>query len=67
MQRLLGDMVDAGCTHAVVEATSHGLVMHRLDHCYFDVGVLTNISPDHLDFHGSLEAYRKAKGRCSRC
>jgi len=62
VQRLLGDMVEAGCTHAVVEATSHGLAMHRLDYCAFDVGVLTNITPDHLDFHGSFEAYRKAKG-----
>jgi UDP-N-acetylmuramoyl-L-alanyl-D-glutamate--2,6-diaminopimelate ligase len=62
VQRVLGDMVAAGCTHAVVEATSHGLQLHRLDHCGFDVGVLTNITPDHLDFHGSLEEYRKAKG-----
>jgi len=63
VQRLLGDMVEAGCTHAVVEATSHGLALHRLDHCAFDVGVLTNLSGDHLDFHGSMEAYRRAKGR----
>lgn len=62
VQRLLGDMVEAGCTHAVVEATSHGLALHRLDHCTFDVGVLTNLTPDHLDFHGTFEAYRKAKG-----
>ncbi|MDA0352333.1 MAG: UDP-N-acetylmuramoyl-L-alanyl-D-glutamate--2,6-diaminopimelate ligase [Chloroflexi bacterium] len=62
VQRLLGDMVAAGCTHAVVEATSHGLALHRLDHCYFDVGVLTNVTPDHLDFHGTFESYRKAKG-----
>ena len=62
VQRLLGDMVEAGCTHAVVEATSHGLALHRLDQCYFDVGVLTNVSPDHLDFHGSFAAYRQAKG-----
>ncbi len=62
VQHLLGDMVAAGCTHAVVEATSHGLAMHRMDRCYFDVGVLTNITPDHLDFHGTFEAYRKAKG-----
>lgn len=62
VQRLLGDMVEAGCTHAVVEATSHGLALHRLDQCSFDVGVLTNVTPDHLDFHGSFEEYRKAKG-----
>lgn len=62
IQRLLGDMVDAGCTHVVIEATSHGLQMQRLNHCYFDIGILTNISSDHLDFHGTFESYRKAKG-----
>ncbi len=62
VQRLLGDMVEAGCTHAIIEATSHGLALHRLDECGFDVGVLTNLSPDHLDFHGTFEEYRKAKG-----
>jgi len=62
VQRLLGDMVEAGCTHAIVESTSHGLAMHRLDECAFDVGVFTNLSPDHLDFHGTFEEYRKAKG-----
>jgi UDP-N-acetylmuramoyl-L-alanyl-D-glutamate--2,6-diaminopimelate ligase len=63
VQRLLAEMVDAGCTHAVVEATSHGLELHRLDHCEFDVGVFTNLSGDHLDFHGTFEAYRRAKAR----
>ncbi|MDA1001800.1 MAG: UDP-N-acetylmuramoyl-L-alanyl-D-glutamate--2,6-diaminopimelate ligase [Chloroflexi bacterium] len=63
VQRLLGDMVAAGCTHAVVEATSHGLELHRLDQCAFDVGVLTNLSSDHLDFHGTMDVYRRAKGR----
>ena len=62
VQRLLGDMVEAGCTHAVVEATSHGLALHRLDDVSFDIGVLTNVTPDHLDFHGTFEEYRKAKG-----
>jgi len=62
VQRLLGDMVEAGCTHAIVEATSHGLALHRLDECTFDVGVFTNLSPDHLDFHGTFEEYRKTKG-----
>ncbi|MBM3139518.1 MAG: UDP-N-acetylmuramoyl-L-alanyl-D-glutamate--2,6-diaminopimelate ligase, partial [Chloroflexi bacterium] len=63
VQRLLREMVDAGCTHAVVEATSHGLALHRLDGCEFDVGILTNLTGDHLDFHGSFEEYRRAKGR----
>jgi UDP-N-acetylmuramoyl-L-alanyl-D-glutamate--2,6-diaminopimelate ligase len=63
VQRLLRDMVDAGCSHAVVEATSIGLEWHRVAHCYFDVGVMTNLGADHLDFHGSVESYRDAKAR----
>ena len=60
-QGLLAEMVDAGCTHAVLESTSHGLALHRLDHCEFDVGVFTGLSDDHLDFHGTREAYLDAK------
>ncbi|RLT35658.1 MAG: UDP-N-acetylmuramoyl-L-alanyl-D-glutamate--2,6-diaminopimelate ligase [Chloroflexi bacterium] len=63
VQSLLAEMVEAGCTHAIVEATSHGLALHRLDDCEFDVAVLTNLTEDHLDFHGTLDAYRAAKTR----
>ena len=63
VQRLLAEMVEAGCTHAIVEATSHGLDLDRLADCEFDVAVLTNLSRDHLDYHGSFEAYRDAKAR----
>ena len=63
VQRLLAEMVEAGCTHAVLEATSHGLDLHRLDGCAFDVAVFTNLTPDHLDYHGTFEAYRAAKTR----
>lgn len=63
VQRLLRAMLDAGCTHAVLESTSHGLALHKLDYCDYDVAVLTNLSPDHLDFHRTFEAYRAAKGR----
>ena len=63
VQRLLAEMVDAGCTYAVVEATSHGLEQHRVDGCEFHAAIFTNLTPDHLDFHGTFEAYRKAKGR----
>lgn len=55
------EMRDAGCTHVAMEATSIGLVMHRLDELVYDVAVFTNLSRDHLDFHGSWEAYRDAK------
>ncbi len=63
VQALLAEMVEAGCTHAVVEATSHGLALDRLADCDFDLAVLTNLTSDHLDFHGTLEAYRAAKLR----
>lgn len=62
VQRLLREMVEAGCDVAIVEATSHGLALHRLDHVAFDIAVLTNVTSDHLDFHGTFEAYREAKG-----
>jgi hypothetical protein len=62
VQALLRRMLDAGVTHAVLESTSHGLALHKLDHCEYDVAVFTNLSPDHLDFHESVERYRAAKG-----
>ena len=61
VQRYLREMADRGAAWAVVEATSHGLAMHRLDHVRFCIGAVTNITHEHLDFHGSLEAYRRAK------
>jgi UDP-N-acetylmuramoyl-L-alanyl-D-glutamate--2,6-diaminopimelate ligase len=62
VQRYLAEMVDAGITHCVLEATSHGLAQHRVTGCEFDIAVITNITHEHLDVHGSLEAYRAAKG-----
>jgi len=62
VQRYLAEMVAAGLTHCVLETTSHGLAQHRVDACEFDVAVVTNITHEHLDVHGSLEAYRAAKG-----
>jgi UDP-N-acetylmuramoyl-L-alanyl-D-glutamate--2,6-diaminopimelate ligase len=66
VQGYLAQMRAAEIDVAVVEATSHGLAMHRLDQCAFDVGVVTNITHEHLDFHGSLENYRLAKGELFR-
>lgn len=63
VQRYLARMVSAGLTHVVLEATSHGLAQHRVAACEFDVAVVTNITHEHLDFHGSYAAYREAKGR----
>jgi len=62
-QHYLARMVEAGATHAVLEVTSHGLAQHRVAGCNFDVAVVTNITHEHLDFHGSLEAYQQAKAR----
>ncbi len=63
VQHYLARMVDAGLTHVVLETTSHGWAQHRVDACEFDIGVITNITHEHLDQHGSYENYRAAKGR----
>ncbi len=61
MQAFLAEMVSAGLTHCILEATSHGLVQHRVAACDFDVAVITNITHEHLDYHGDYRAYRAAK------
>lgn len=63
LQELLARMVAAGNDAVVMEATSHGLALERTRRCRFDVGVVTSVTSEHLDFHGSLEAYRAAKAR----
>ncbi len=63
VQSYLAKMVEAGLTHVVLEATSHGLDQSRVDACEFDIGVITNITHEHLDYHGSYENYRAAKAR----
>lgn len=62
VQKLLREMADDGCTHVVMEVSSHALVLHRVDGIQFAVGIFTNLTQDHLDFHGSMGAYRDAKG-----
>lgn len=61
VQRYLARMVEAGATHAVLEVTSHGLAHHRVTGCDFDVAAVTNVTHEHLDFHGTLSAYQQAK------
>ena len=61
IQRFLAQMVERGATHAVLEVTSHGLAQHRVAGCDFDVAVVTNVTHEHLDYHGSLQAYQEAK------
>ncbi|GAC1496632.1 MAG: UDP-N-acetylmuramoyl-L-alanyl-D-glutamate--2,6-diaminopimelate ligase [Ktedonobacteraceae bacterium] len=63
IQQLLRSFLDGGATHAVIEATSHGLALDRVYGCNFDVGIVTNITHEHLDFHKTLDAYRRAKAR----
>ena len=63
VQSLLAEMVAAGVSHAVIESTSHGLALHRLDHCEYDIALFTGLSDDHLDFHRTREAYLAAKLR----
>jgi UDP-N-acetylmuramoyl-L-alanyl-D-glutamate--2,6-diaminopimelate ligase len=66
VQGYLKDMVEAGLTHCILEATSHGLAQHRISACEFDVAVVTNITHEHLDYHGSYEAYFDAKASLFR-
>ena len=63
LQSYLAQMRDAGMTHCVLEVTSHGLAQYRVDGTQFDVAVVTNITHDHLDLHGTRENYRAAKAR----
>lgn len=66
VQRLLRRMVDAGVTQAVLEASSHALALDRLRGCTFAACALTNITADHVEFHGSWEAYFAAKAKLFR-
>ncbi len=61
LQRLLRRMADAGVTHVVMEVSSHALAQKRLQGVLFDVAVFTNLSRDHLDFHGDMENYFSSK------
>jgi UDP-N-acetylmuramoyl-L-alanyl-D-glutamate--2,6-diaminopimelate ligase len=63
LQRLFREMVDRGDDSAVVEASSHGSTLRRLDRVRFDALVFTNLSQDHLDLHGTMEDYFQAKRR----
>jgi UDP-N-acetylmuramoyl-L-alanyl-D-glutamate--2,6-diaminopimelate ligase len=61
LQEYLSRMAAAGLTHCVLEVTSHGLAQQRLAGCEFDVAAVTNITHEHLDYHGTFEAYRAVK------
>ena len=61
LNALLARMVAAGCTHACMEVSSHAVVQHRTTALRFAGGIFTNLSHDHLDYHGTFENYLKAK------
>jgi len=63
LQKFLRALVAEGCTHAVLEISSHGLVQHRADCTWPAVAAITNTSPEHLDYHGDMETYRADKGK----
>lgn len=59
--RLLREMVETGCTFAAMEISSHGQVQHRTTGLHFAGGIFTNLTRDHLDYHGTFKAYLEAK------
>lgn len=61
LQRLLKEMADAGCAYAVVETSSEGIAQYRHLGVRYDVAVFTNLTPEHIESHGSFEAYKAAK------
>lgn len=63
LHALLAEMVEAGVEYAVVEVSSHALALDRVAGIDFDVAVFTNITSEHLDFHGTLDEYRRQKAR----
>ncbi len=63
LQRLFADMVQAGTRRCVMEVSSQGIIMGRTAECAFDTGVFTNLTQDHLDAHGTMEAYFAEKLR----
>ncbi|HRW36614.1 MAG TPA: UDP-N-acetylmuramoyl-L-alanyl-D-glutamate--2,6-diaminopimelate ligase [Aquihabitans sp.] len=70
LQGELGAMRDDGCTAVAMEVSSHALDQHRVDGVRFRVAAFTNLSQDHLDYHGTMDAYFEAKARLfepSRC
>ncbi len=70
LQGLFARMRDAGCTHAVMEVSSHAIALERVGGLHFDVAAFTNLTEDHLDFHKTMEHYCQTKarlfGRCGK-
>lgn len=63
LQKLFSQMLDAGCSHVVMEVSSHSLCLNRVDAVHFNLGLFTNLTQDHLDFHDTMEQYADAKAK----
>jgi UDP-N-acetylmuramoyl-L-alanyl-D-glutamate--2,6-diaminopimelate ligase len=63
MQKILRTMADEGVTHVIAEVSSHAIDLKRVDDCDFDLGVFTNLTHEHLDYHLTMENYFQAKKR----
>jgi UDP-N-acetylmuramoyl-L-alanyl-D-glutamate--2,6-diaminopimelate ligase len=63
LQQILACMRDMGARDVVMEVSSHALALHKVEGMTFNVGIFTNLTQDHLDFHGTMENYRDAKAR----
>ena len=63
LQKLFYDIYEKGIPNVVMEVSSHALAQHRVDYCYFNGAVLTNLTQDHLDFHITMNNYFKAKAK----
>ena len=61
LYRMLSEMVADGVEYVLMEATSHALALGKLEPIHFEAAIFTNLTPDHLDFHGTMEAYAQAK------
>ena len=63
LQKILFEMKETGVTHVIMEVSSHGIDLNRIDFCRFDAGIFTNLTQDHLDYHKDLEDYFECKKR----
>ena len=63
LQRILAQMREANISHVVLEVSSHAIDLNRIAHCRFDIGIFTNLTQDHLDYHGDMASYWSCKKR----
>ncbi len=63
LQKIFREMADADTKYAVMEVSSHGLNQHRVENCHFNTAIFTNLTPEHLDYHGTMDEYYLSKER----